>query len=85
MSNFTLLGCLELSFLLLTLFSVVFGGGGLGNPNFFLHISFSWAEISFHVEFHPPGLPRSGRFMVGDKQKTKNSTVLMASLASSSG
>ena len=46
-------------------------GLGLGNPNFFLHISFSWAEISFHVEFHPPGLPRSGRFMVGDKKQNK--------------
>jgi hypothetical protein len=24
-----------------------------------------------HVEFHLLGLPRSGRFMVGDKQKTQ--------------
>ena len=23
------------------------------------------------VEFHPPGLPRSGRFMVGDKKKKR--------------
>ena len=54
----------------------------------FLHISFSWVQISLHVEFHPPGLPRSGRFMVGDKtrqQNKKNSMKLMASLASSSG
>ena len=47
----------------------MWGSGGGGNPIFFLHISFSWAEISFHVEFHLPGLPRSGRFMVGDKTK----------------
>ena len=35
------------------------GGGWFGDPNFFLHISFSWVEISFNVEFHPPGLPRT--------------------------
>jgi hypothetical protein len=60
------------------------GGGGSGNPNFFLHISFSWVEMSLYVEFHPPGLPRSGRSMVGDKSNDKNSIELMASLASSS-
>ena len=47
------------------------GGGGLGDPNCFLHISFNWVEISLHFEFHPPGLPRGGRFMVGDNNKTK--------------
>ncbi len=42
----------------------VFGWFGVsGDPNFFLQISFSWVEISLHVEFHPPGLPRSGRFI----------------------
>ena len=39
-------------------------------PIFLFQISFSWVEISLQVEFHPPGLPRSGRFMVGDKKKT---------------
>ena len=54
-------------------------------------ISFGWVEISLQVEVHPPGLPRSGRFVVGDKQEKKdnktkkNSIKLMASLASSSG
>ena len=42
------------------------GKGGLGDPNFFLHVSFSWVEISLHVKFHSPGLPRSDRFMVGE-------------------
>ena len=32
-------------------------------PNFLLQITFSWVEISLHVKFHPPGLPRSGRFI----------------------
>ena len=31
-------------------------------------------EIRLQVEFHPPGLPRSGRFMVGDKTKIKKIT-----------
>ncbi len=45
------------------------GGGGQGT-----RIYFSWVETSWKVEFHPPRLPRHGRFMVGDnKQKTKNS------------
>ena len=46
---------------------------GLPDPIFFLQISFSWVEIRLQVEFHPPGLPRSGSSMVGDnkKQKTK--------------
>jgi hypothetical protein len=39
-------------------------------PFFLLHVSFSWVEISLHVEFHPLGLPRGGRFMVGDKKAT---------------
>ena len=69
MSNFSLLGCLELLLLFLTLFRVKMGGGGV-EPNFFLNISFSWVEISLHVEFHLLGLPRSGRSMVGDKSKT---------------
>ena len=67
MSNFSLLGCLELLLLFLTLFRVKGGGGG--DPNFFLHISFSWVEISLHAEFEPLGLPRSGRFMVGETKK----------------
>ena len=71
MSNFSLLGCLELLSVFLTLFRLkVWGGGGGVDPNFFLHISFGWVEISLHVEFHLLGLPRSGRFMVGDKSKT---------------
>ena len=43
---------------------------GWGDPNYVLHISLSWVEISLHFEFHPPGLPRSGRFMIGDKTTT---------------
>ena len=69
MSNFRLLGCLELLLLFLTLFRVK--GGGSGDPNFFLHISFSWVEIILLAEFEPLGLPRSGRFMVGEKKKKK--------------
>ena len=41
------------------------------NLDFFLPITFSLVKISLHVEFHPPGLPRSGRFMVGDNKKQK--------------
>lgn len=37
----------------------------------FLQISFSWVEKSLQVEFHPTGLPRSGRFMVWDKKQDK--------------
>jgi hypothetical protein len=44
------------------------------DPNFCLHISFSWVEISVHVEFHLLELPRSGRSMVGDKKKQKTTT-----------
>ena len=46
---------------MLTLFRVKFGGGGSGDPNFFLRISFSWVKLSFHVEFHPPGMPGTGQ------------------------
>ena len=63
-------------------------GGGLVTSIFLLHISFSKVEISLYVEFHPPGLPKSCSFMVGDKQtknKRQDSIELMASLASSSG
>ena len=72
MSNFSLLGCLEPKLQSLTLFK---GGGGQVTPIFFLQISFSWVEMSLHVEFHPPGLPISGRFMVGDKQKTRQQKI----------
>ena len=41
------------------------GEGGGGYPNFFLQISFSWVEMSFHVEFHPPVLPRTGQKVCG--------------------
>ena len=37
------------------------GGGG----NFFLQISFSRVKISFHVEFHLPGLPGSALKVFG--------------------
>jgi hypothetical protein len=43
------------------------GRGRLGDPSFFLNISFSWVEISLHAELEPLGLPRSCRFMAGDK------------------
>ena len=32
---------------------------GVGNPNFFLHISFSWVEIRLHTEFQRPMLMAS--------------------------
>ena len=41
------------------------------NPNFFLHISFSWVEIRVHTEFQLPMLLRSGSFMVGETKKGK--------------
>ena len=34
-------------------------GGGAGDPNFFLHISFSWVKIKLHTEFQLPRLPGS--------------------------
>ena len=40
-------------------------GRGSGDHNFFLQISFSWVRISFHDEFHPPGLPGSGQKVCG--------------------
>ena len=64
MSNFSFLACLELILLLLTLFRVK--GWGSGDRSFFF-IIFTWVEISLHFEFHSAGLPRSCRFMVGDK------------------
>ena len=49
---------------ILTLFRVKAGGeegGGSGDPNFFLQISFSLVKMSLHVEFHPPELPGTGQ------------------------
>ena len=41
-----------------------------------------WFEIRLHTEFQLPMLLRSGSFMVGDKQQTKQvSMKLIASLA----
>ena len=59
--------------LVLTLYLGLVGweGGGEGNPNFFLHISFSWVEIRLHTEFQLPMLLRSGSFMVGDNNNKK--------------
>ena len=37
----------------------ILGGGGSGDPNFFLDISSSWVEISLHTEFQLPRLPGS--------------------------
>ena len=37
----------------------------MGDPNFFLQISFSWVKMSFHVEFHLPGLPGSALKVFG--------------------
>ena len=37
----------------------IFGGGGLGDPNFFLHISSSRVKIRFHTKNPHPGLPGS--------------------------
>ena len=63
MSIFSLLGCLELKLHILTLFRVkVWEGEG---PNFFLQISFSWVKMSFHIEFYPTGLPRTGQKVCG--------------------
>ena len=47
----------------------ILGGGGSGDPNFFLDISSSWVERSLHAKFQLPRLPRSGSSMVGDKQQ----------------
>ena len=58
MSNFSLLGCLELKL-------HIWGGRGSGDPNFFLQFSFSWVKMSFHVEFHLPGLPGSALKVFG--------------------
>ena len=55
MSNFSLLGCIELLLLFLTIFRVKGGGGGVKVTP----IYFSWVEISLHVEFQPLGLSRS--------------------------
>ena len=41
------------------------GGGGSGDPNFFLQISLSWVIMSFHVEFHLPGMPGSALKVFG--------------------
>ena len=41
------------------------GEGESGDPNFFLQISFSWVKMSFHVEFHLPGLPGSALKVFG--------------------
>ena len=39
-------------------------------------------EIRLHTEFQLPRLPRSGRFMVGERQQKKQVSIkLMASLA----
>ena len=56
------IGCQELILLCCFFFTVGARGGGSGD-----HISFSWVNISLHVEFHPAGLLRSYRFMVRDK------------------
>ena len=40
-------------------------GLGISDPNFFLQIPFSWVKMSFHVEFHPPGLPGTGQKVCG--------------------
>ena len=65
MLNLSLLGCLLLNLHILTLFRVKVGRGS-GDPIFLSSDCFSWVKISLQVKFHPPGLPRSGRFMVGD-------------------
>ena len=36
-----------------------------GDPIFFLQISFSLINMSFHFEFHPPGLPGTGQKVFG--------------------
>ena len=53
------LGCIKLLVLGLTLFFFYyfFLGGGAGDPNYFVHISFSWVEITLHTEFQLPRLP----------------------------
>jgi hypothetical protein len=37
----------------------------------FLQNSSSWVKINLFTEFQPPRLPRSCKFMVGDKSKKK--------------
>ena len=51
---------------MLTLFMVkFFFGGGSGDLNFFLQISFSGVKMIFYVEFHPPWLPGTGQKVCG--------------------
>ena len=38
---------------------------GGGTPFSFLQISFSWVEMSIHIELHPPGLPGTGQKVCG--------------------
>ena len=62
--------------------SLVGGGGAIFS---FFWISFSWVKMSFHVEFHLPGLPRFTRFWWGcdchcdscDRVKTKSTPSLL--------
>ena len=54
-------------------------GAQIMSPNYFLDISSSWVERSFHAKFQLPRLPGSGSFMVGEANK--KSATLEASLA----
>ena len=62
-------------------FNPIFNGDEEGGGHFFLDIYLSWVEIRLYAKFHNPGVPRRGRFMVGDKTATTNSIEIMASLA----
>jgi hypothetical protein len=67
------------------------GGRGQGDPNYFVHICFtwfemrlplffliffsSWVEKSLNGKFQLPTLPRIGTSMVGDEQQHKQDSV----------
>ena len=71
-----MLGCLKKELLVVGL-TLLWGGDGVGDPNFVLDISSSWVERSLHVEFQllrkllwyspggcPAGWPDAGYFKI---------------------
>ena len=78
MSNFSLLGCLELILHFLIILRVKVGGSG--DPKNFLQISLSWVIMSFNVKFHLRGSPGTGQ-----KKFCGGWVVLKASLVFSFG
>ena len=44
-------------------FIFVWGGGGAADPNYFVHISFSWDEITLQTEFQLTNIRESVKGM----------------------